>query len=46
MNRSSNKRPEIIQDDNDTVKLSGMVEEVSESVLTEDSILDVNVMPG
>lgn len=46
MNRASNNSPEIMQDGNNTVKLSGKVEEVFESDWTEDSSVVPNVRPG
>ena len=46
MNRASNNSPEIMQDGNNTVKLSGKVEEEFESDFTEDSIVDPNVRLG
>ena len=46
MNRANNKSPETMQDGNNTVKLSGKVDEVFESDLTEDSFVDPNVRLG
>ena len=46
MNRANNKSPETMQDGNNTVKLSGKVDEVFESDLTEDSIVEPNVRLG